>query len=126
VHTVFDAPLCKECDACIDVCPVECLAILPGAESEAPLRDAINAPDSQAGQALYVSSALPLSGRVMIKDENICLHCGLCAERCPTAAWDMKEGIIHIHHADDQSLARYPSQVGDHTQTGDQTGSRET
>ena len=102
VHTVFDAPLCEECDACIDVCPVECLSITPNAETEAELRSSLSASDDTVDQDLYVSSALPLTGRVMIKDENICLHCGLCAERCPTSAWDMKEGVIEIHHAADQ------------------------
>lgn len=102
VHTIFDAPLCEECDACIDVCPVECLTITPNAESEKELRDALSASDPTVDQDLFVSTALPLTGRVMIKDENICLHCGLCAERCPTSAWDMKEGVIKIHHAADQ------------------------
>ena len=99
VHTVFDAPKCTECDACIDICPVECLAIVENADEDA-LRASINAQTPE--QALYVSSDLPLTGRVMIKDEDICLHCGLCAERCPTAAWDMQEGIVTMHHADQQ------------------------
>ena len=99
IQTVFDAPLCTECDACIDICPVDCLSITPAAD-EGDLREVVNAANDD--QALYLSEALPLTGRVMIKDEDVCLHCGLCAERCPTAAWDMKEGIIHIHHADDQ------------------------
>ena len=99
VHTVFDAPKCTECDACIDICPVECLSIEPIAE-EAVLRDAVNS--AEPDQALYVSDTLPLTSRVMIKDENVCLHCGLCAERCPTAAWDMLEGVLTIHHADKQ------------------------
>ena len=102
VHTVFDAPLCEECDACVDVCPVECLTITPNAESEEQLRAALTASDASVDQDLFVSNPLPLTGRVMIKDENICLHCGLCAERCPTSAWDMKEGVIRIHHASDQ------------------------
>lgn len=102
VHTVFDAPLCEECDACIDVCPVECLSITPNADSEQQLRAALSASDDSVDQDLFVSSDLPLTGRVMIKDENLCLHCGLCAERCPTSAWDMKEGVIKIHHAADQ------------------------
>ncbi len=102
VHTVFEAPLCEECDACVDVCPVECLTITPNAETEQQLRDALTASDPAVDQELFVSSALPLTGRVMIKDENICLHCGLCAERCPTSAWDMQEGVIKIHHAADQ------------------------
>lgn len=99
IQTVFDAPLCTECDACIDICPVDCLSITPLAP-EQDLREVVNAANDD--QALYLSEALPLTGRVMIKDEDVCLHCGLCAERCPTAAWDMKEGVIHIHKADEQ------------------------
>ncbi|MEZ5985320.1 MAG: FAD-dependent oxidoreductase [Hyphomonas sp.] len=102
VQTVFEAPLCEECDACIDVCPVECLSITPAADNEAELRASLTQPEAPEDQSLYVSNPLPLTGRVMIKDENICLHCGLCAERCPTSAWDMKEGVIKIPHADDQ------------------------
>lgn len=102
VHTVFDAPLCTECDACIDICPVECLSITPQA-SEADLRSIVHA--ANADQALFTSAPLSFSGRVMIKDENICLHCGLCAERCPTSAWDMQEGVIKIHHASGQKLS---------------------
>ena len=104
VHTVFDAPKCTECDACIDICPVECLSITPNAESEDALRAALPSGEAPEGQSLYVSGDLPLTGRVMIKDENICLHCGLCAERCPTAAWDMAEGIVKIPHAGDQDF----------------------
>ncbi|MGJ8562735.1 MAG: FAD-dependent oxidoreductase [Alphaproteobacteria bacterium] len=101
VHTVFEASLCTECDACIDVCPVECLSITPPAD-EAELRDVVHAVNDD--QALFVSGDLPLTGRVMIKDEDICLHCGLCAERCPTAAWDMQEGLVTIHHAGEQDI----------------------
>lgn len=101
VHTVFTPGLCTECDACIDVCPVECLSFAEDAD-EADLREVVNAANDE--QALYVSDNLPLTNRVMLKDEDICLHCGLCAERCPTAAWDMQEGIIHIHHADEQEV----------------------
>ena len=106
VHTVFDAPLCEECDACIDICPVECLSITTNSENEDELRASLTASEVVEGQDLYVSGALPLTGRVMIKDENVCLHCGLCAERCPTSAWDMQEGIIQINHANEQELVR--------------------
>lgn len=108
VHTVFDAPKCTECDACIDICPVECLSITPAAPDEATLRQSLPTPEAPEGQSLFVSDGLNFTGRVMIKDENICLHCGLCAERCPTAAWDMSEGIVKIHHAGDQDYNRIP------------------
>ena len=102
IHTVFDAPKCTECDACIDICPVECLSITTNAPDEVTLRQSLATPEAPEGQSLFVSDGLNFTGRVMIKDENICLHCGLCAERCPTAAWDMSEGIVKIHHAGDQ------------------------
>lgn len=108
VHTVFDAPKCTECDACIDICPVECLSITTSAPDEATLRQSLATPEAPDGQSLFVSEGLNFTGRVMIKDENICLHCGLCAERCPTAAWDMSEGIVKIHHAGDQDYDRIP------------------
>jgi formate dehydrogenase (NADP+) beta subunit len=98
VQTVFAAPLCIECDACIDICPVDCLTITSdGAEAE--LRTRLKAPATNASQALYVSAPLKQTGRVMVKDEDLCVHCGLCAERCPTAAWDMQKSTIHIPHA---------------------------
>ncbi len=102
VQTIFDAPLCTECDACIDICPVDCLAITQAGD-EVHLRETLDAPGLDAEQALFVSDDLPLTGRIMIKDENICLHCGLCAERCPTAAWDMQESQIIIHHVEDMA-----------------------
>ena len=108
IHTVFDAPKCTECDACVDICPVECLSITPAADDEASLRQSLVTPEAPEGQSLFVSEGLNFTGRVMIKDENICLHCGLCAERCPTAAWDMSEGIVKIHHAGDQDYDRIP------------------
>ncbi len=98
IQTVFEAKLCIECDACIDVCPVDCLTITQGGE-EADLRTRLRAPAKVLTQPLYVSRALPQTGRVMIKDENLCVHCGLCAERCPTAAWDMQKSTIHWPHA---------------------------
>ena len=102
VQTVFDAPLCKECDACLDICPVDCLSIVPNGE-EADLRTRLKAPANETEQALYVSDPLKDTGRVMVKDENLCLHCGLCAERCPTAAWDMQLSDIHIPHVDEEA-----------------------
>jgi NAD-dependent dihydropyrimidine dehydrogenase PreA subunit len=104
VQTVFEAKLCIECDACIDVCPVDCLTITRDGE-EAQLRSRLRAPASNAAQALYVSAALKQTGRVMVKDEDLCVHCGLCAERCPTAAWDMQKSTIHWPHAGDDDPA---------------------
>jgi len=101
MQTVFSAKLCIECDACIDICPVDCLTIAPnGTESE--LRSRLKAPALNLAQALYVSSPLPHTGRVMVKDEDVCVHCGLCAERCPTAAWDMQKSTIKIPLAEDE------------------------
>ncbi len=100
VQTVFEAKLCIECDACIDVCPVDCLTITANGE-EADLRSRLRAPAKVLTQPLYVSEALKQTGRVMVKDENLCVHCGLCAERCPTAAWDMQKSTVHWPHAGD-------------------------
>ena len=102
VQTVFEAPLCKECDACLDICPVDCLSILPNGE-EGDLRQGMRVPAANKDQALYVSEPLKDTGRVMVKDENLCLHCGLCAERCPTAAWDMQDADIFIPHVDNEA-----------------------
>jgi len=102
MQTVFSPKLCIECDACIDICPVDCLTIAPNG-TEAELRSRLKAPARNAEQALYVSSALPQTGRVMVKDEDVCVHCGLCAERCPTAAWDMQKSTIKIPLAEDES-----------------------
>jgi formate dehydrogenase (NADP+) beta subunit len=98
IQTAFKAPLCIECDACIDVCPVQCLTITQNGE-EAELRQRLSAPSPHLNQAIFASPALPQTGRVMVKDENICVHCGLCAERCPTAAWDMEKFDILIPYA---------------------------
>jgi formate dehydrogenase beta subunit len=95
VQTHFTDSLCIECDACIDICPVDCLTIVPNAE-EPDLRARLNAPAENTDQALFVSGGLKQTGRVMVKDENVCLHCGLCAERCPTYAWDMRKFIVDI------------------------------
>jgi len=101
MQTVFAAPLCIECDACIDICPVDCLTITHNG-TEADLRTRLKAPAMNATQALYVSAGLPQTARVMVKDEDVCVHCGLCAERCPTAAWDMQKSTIAIPHAINQ------------------------
>ncbi len=87
VQTVFDAGLCIECDACVDACPTSCINFTDNGE-EAELRERLLVPARNTSQDLYVSEELP-TGRVMVKDENVCLHCGMCAERCPTTAWDM-------------------------------------
>jgi NADPH-dependent glutamate synthase beta subunit-like oxidoreductase len=97
VQTVFAPKLCIECDACIDVCPVDCLT-LTQAGSETQLRTHLRATPLEPTQPLYVSPALVQTGRVMVKDENLCVHCGLCAERCPTAAWDMQKSTVHWPH----------------------------
>ncbi len=104
VQTVFAAKLCIECDACIDICPVDCLTIAANGP-EAELRARLKAPAVNAAQPLYVSGALPQTGRVMVKDEDLCVHCGLCAERCPTAAWDMQKSDIHWPHAAEEAHA---------------------
>ncbi len=102
VQTVFEAKLCIECDACIDICPVDCLTITAnGPEGE--LRTRLKAPALNVTQQLFVSQALKHTGRVMVKDEDVCVHCGLCAERCPTAAWDMQKSKITIPYASDET-----------------------
>jgi formate dehydrogenase (NADP+) beta subunit len=104
VQTVFAPKLCIECDACIDICPVDCLTIAPNGPEE-ELRSRLKAPATNPAQALYVSGPLPQTARVMVKDEDVCVHCGLCAERCPTAAWDMQKSTIKIPHAEDESAS---------------------
>jgi formate dehydrogenase beta subunit len=102
VQTVFEARLCIECDACIDICPTDCLTITQGGP-EAELRTRLRAPALEATQPLFQSTPLRQTGRSMVKDENLCVHCGLCAERCPTAAWDMQKSTIQWPHAADGS-----------------------
>ena len=98
IQTVFTDKLCIECDACIDVCPVLCLTITQNG-TEDDLRGRLSAPAPNPKQDLFVSGALPQTGRVMVKDEDLCVHCGLCAERCPTAAWDMQKFDLRIPYA---------------------------
>ena len=97
VQTVFTSQLCIECDACVDICPMDCITFTENGE-EADLRQRLKAPSPRLDQDLYVSSDLK-TGRVMVKDEDVCLHCGLCAERCPTGAWDMQKYLIDMTHA---------------------------
>jgi formate dehydrogenase beta subunit len=98
VQTHFTDSLCIECDACLDICPVDCLTITPAA-SELELRGRFLAPALNADQPLFASGPLKQTRRVMAKDENVCLHCGLCAERCPTYAWDMRKFVLQIPYA---------------------------
>jgi NADPH-dependent glutamate synthase beta subunit-like oxidoreductase len=99
VQTVFSAPLCIECDACVDICPMDCITFTPAdPDGEEELRMRLNAPALNKTQDLYVANGLK-TGRLMVKDEDVCLHCGLCAERCPTGAWDMQKFLLDITHA---------------------------
>jgi formate dehydrogenase (NADP+) beta subunit len=97
VQTIFSAQLCIECDACVDICPMDCITFTANGE-EADLRKRLNAPSHDLTQDLYVQDGLK-TGRVMVKDEDVCLHCGLCAERCPTGAWDMQKFLLDMTHA---------------------------
>jgi len=97
VQTVFAGKLCIECDACVDICPMDCITFTPDGE-EAELRKRLSAPAGNLTQDLYVADGLK-TGRVMVKDEDVCLHCGLCAERCPTGAWDMQKFLLEMSHA---------------------------
>ena len=101
IQTVFTADLCIECDACLDICPVNCLTITHNGD-EQDLRGRLAAPAENHEQALYVSAGLPHTGRVMVKDEDLCVHCSLCAERCPTGAWDMQKSELLIAYAGDE------------------------
>ncbi len=92
VQTVFTPKLCIECDACVDICPMDCITFTVNGD-EADLRQRLNAPAADTEQDLFVSPELK-TGRVLVKDEDVCLHCGLCAERCPTGAWDMQKFLL--------------------------------
>ena len=104
VQTVFADKLCIECDACVDICPMDCISFVANAD-EAELRKRLNAPATHLEQDLYVSVPLK-TARVMVKDEDVCLHCGLCAERCPTGAWDMQKFLLQMAHAGPASRDR--------------------
>jgi ferredoxin len=91
VQTVFTESKCIECDACMDICPTNVITFLFNGDPEDELRERLLVPAHNKDQAIMVSDKLPGTGRVMVKDEDVCLHCGLCAERCPTAAWDMQQ-----------------------------------
>jgi formate dehydrogenase (NADP+) beta subunit len=97
VQTVFTPKLCIECDACVDICPMDCITFTRDGP-EAELRERLNAPARNLTQDIYVADGLK-TGRVMAKDEDVCLHCGLCAERCPTGAWDMQKTIVEMTYA---------------------------
>jgi formate dehydrogenase beta subunit len=107
VQTVFADKLCIECDACVDICPVDCITFTANADEDA-LRANLMAPALNVTQDLYVSGDLK-TGRVMVKDEDVCLHCGLCAERCPTGAWDMQRFLLDIAHAEHVCCSLQPA-----------------
>lgn len=114
IQTVFTDNLCIECDACIDICPVDCLTIAPNAD-EVTLKQNLKAPVLEPTQPFFVSGPLKHTARVMVKDENLCVHCGLCAERCPTAAWDMQKSTLNIPYALDEAaedMARCQRKAG--------------
>jgi formate dehydrogenase (NADP+) beta subunit len=104
VQTVFTDNLCIECDACVDICPVDCITFTENGP-EAELRTRLMAPAHNLEQALYVSGTLK-TGRIMAKDEDVCLHCGLCAERCPTGAWDMQRFLIDVAQAENACCSK--------------------
>jgi formate dehydrogenase (NADP+) beta subunit len=104
IETVFSRDLCIECDACVDICPMDCITFTPNGEED-DLRGRLVAPAKNRTQDLYVSAELK-TGRVMVKDEDVCLHCGLCAERCPTGAWDMQKFLLDMTLAGPQCLSR--------------------
>jgi formate dehydrogenase beta subunit len=102
IQTVFFDDLCIECDACLDICPTQCLTMTPNVE-KADLLGLLNAPRRNSAQALFASEPLKQTKRIMVKDENLCIHCSLCAERCPTAAWDMKKSLFNFARAIDHN-----------------------
>ena len=111
IQTEFTAKLCIECDACIDVCPVRCLTITQNGD-KSDLVKRLSAPVTNQDAPFYVSDALPQTSRVMVKDENLCVHCALCAERCPTGAWDMRKSELLIPYAIDEEVAACNQKAG--------------
>ena len=110
VQTVFVENKCIECDACTDICPTNCITFTENAE-ETELRAKLNAPSNNLETDLYTSTDLP-TGRIMVKDEDVCLHCGLCAERCPTSAWDMKKYLYTVTKAGNSPAPILVEQTG--------------
>jgi ferredoxin len=102
IQTVFFDSLCIECDACLDICPTQCLSMTPNVE-KTDLLGLLKAPRWNKDQPLFVSENLKQTSRVMVKDENLCIHCSLCAERCPTAAWDMQKSLFKFPRAIDNN-----------------------
>jgi ferredoxin len=105
VQTVFTDRLCIECDACVDICPMDCITFTANGD-EKDLRTRLNAPARNATQDLYISGPLK-TARIMAKDEDVCLHCGLCAERCPTGAWDMQKFLLTMTDAGPDCRSRH-------------------
>jgi formate dehydrogenase beta subunit len=110
VQTVFSEPACIECDACVDICPMDCITFTENGE-EKDLRPRLKAPALNLAQDLYVSGGLK-TGRIMVKDEDVCLHCGLCAERCPTGAWDMQKFLLNTTQAGPRARDAAPQPQG--------------
>jgi NADPH-dependent glutamate synthase beta subunit-like oxidoreductase/ferredoxin len=104
IQTVFAPSLCIECDACVDICPMDCITFTAN-EAEEQLRHNLKAPAKNRTQDIYVSTELK-TGRIMAKDEDVCLHCGLCAERCPTGAWDMQKFLLDMTNAGPECRSR--------------------
>ena len=103
IQTVFFDSLCIECDACLDICPTQCLTMTPNVDNTVDLLATLKAPRRDKNQEMFVSEPLPQTSRVMVKDENLCIHCSLCAERCPTAAWDMQKSLFKFPRAIDHN-----------------------
>jgi ferredoxin len=117
VQTVFNRDTCIECDACVDICPMDCITFTRAGD-EADLRKRLKAPSRNLAQDLYVSTKLK-SGHVMVKDEDVCLHCGLCAERCPTGAWDMQKFLLNTTQAGPRCRDTHPAHAAVHARASD-------